>query len=935
MAFDIKKVGGFGTGVLGDVTISNSATQVNSYANVTAIGSVGYQLTIGTPSVGAYGGFTAGQEIMFHATMNLAGEITSMGAFGFATILAVSENTLSLDKAIPVVNLTKYACQVVTVPNLNNLTVTCAVSALAYSPTNRYGGILIAKIKGLFDISNGGMWLTEGKGLQKGYKGEGVTLSNADLASKLVMSEGNGIAIVICGSYKDSANSRIGATWSGELGAGVGGTVNTGYAGGNGTATSGGNGAVGSSNVTQGGKAGYSGTDGYDGYNYRVLPGGFGGAVILLLINTIINLSLSCISTGGGFGRNYDPGLGNTLATTGGAGYGGGGGASYANIGNSGAGGGPGACLIATNSTLATNTVAYALDTLSVDKNGLLISKQALDCTALTSVDGFAADGQQPSGSNRRVIFSTNAPVVLGSRTFPITTNAVAADTVTICGVTFTAIASGATGNQFNVGVTAALTAANLAATMNANTTFNVLYLATVSDVTITVTEKVAKGNTPAAATKTGTIVIGTGTSVTSVPKWYKLTIASGAATLSAVATQTPTISSVLAEGNTVDELLTVTSIAAFVGKLVYPTIALMSSYDATVFPTLKLSLKVHCNQDQYQKDELSAEYSLADTDITIVSVTADTTTTGLGAVSVQVSLKQSGTWSGWMNMIDAKGKKGSAIKYKATYTVSKLDGTDTAKVNSVSTVYCSGSSNVSGDTAEILTITQDYDDGLGFAQCLVKHKALMDSQIKAFVAFRTNPQKREMLNIGTGNGETQTITLTDTGINHNTLSVHFDGKPAGDYGYNTETSQITFTAAAGVAVTASYEYGWEQETWLEMTAQIERIYNDSGYYSTKFTYELPNGTPNKTVSDIKIQLYRPSGTVTDAVLGTATGQRQLFVLPHYAKKETITCTGSWSYDDTSRILTVVANKDAQIKATYDWIAETHEIYGLTAGWAE
>lgn len=111
-----------------------------------------------------------------------------------------------------------------------------------------------------------------------------------------------------------------------------------------------------------------------------------------------------------------------------------------------------------------------------------------------------------------------DAVVAAGARAYPISTNAAAGDTVIINGITFTAIASGATGNQFNVGVDTTATATNLVTTLNANTTINALYTATSSTNTITLTEKTAGGNTPGAATKTGTIVIGTGTVTTSNP---------------------------------------------------------------------------------------------------------------------------------------------------------------------------------------------------------------------------------------------------------------------------------------------------------------------------------------------------------------------------------------------------------------------------------
>lgn len=415
---------------------------------------------------------------------------------------------------------------------------------------------------------------------------------------------------------------------------------------------------------------------------------------------------------------------------------------------------------------------------------------------------------------------------------------------------------------------------------------------------------------------------------------WYKLT-GDTTATLTQVATQSPTLDSVLAEGNTVAELTTITAIPGFVGKQIYPAIALDAPPDAAVMPTIQLVLKIRNNQDQFQRDELSAEYPLADQDVDIVSITADTTCTGLATVALMVSLKQSGTWSGWMTPLAAKGQKGSAIKYKATYTVSTLDGTDTAKLNRVSCIYCNGNAYVSGNTAELLTVTQDYENPLSYARCHVVHKKLMDAEIKAYVSFRQKPKSREMINIGTGNNERQLIQLTDTGINHNTLQIYYDGKPAYNYDYNTELSQVLCVATTGAAITASYSYGWEAETWLPMTHDGTQKCIDSGNYESSFCYELPSNVVDKSISVVKIELYRPEGQVTDAPLGTATGQKQLFVLPHFAKKETISCTGAFSYDDASRILTVVAAKDTAIKISYSWSAETHELNGLVSAWNE
>ena len=68
----------------------------------------------------------------------------------------------------------------------------------------------------------------------------------------------------------------------------------------------------------------------------------------------------------------------------------------------------------------------------------------------------------------------------------------VAADTVTINGTVFTAVASGATNNQFNIGGSQTITATNLAAAINASTTpivSNVVSASSVGPV-VTVTSK-------------------------------------------------------------------------------------------------------------------------------------------------------------------------------------------------------------------------------------------------------------------------------------------------------------------------------------------------------------------------------------------------------------------------------------------------------------
>lgn len=90
-------------------------------------------------------------------------------------------------------------------------------------------------------------------------------------------------------------------------------------------------------------------------------------------------------------------------------------------------------------------------------------------------------------------------------------TSVVATNTFSINGVTFTGVASGATGNQFNIGASDTLTAANMVTAINASATALVNTQVTASSatnvVTITALNKGYAGNAVTIASGGGTIV--------------------------------------------------------------------------------------------------------------------------------------------------------------------------------------------------------------------------------------------------------------------------------------------------------------------------------------------------------------------------------------------------------------------------------------------
>lgn len=122
-----------------------------------------------------------------------------------------------------------------------------------------------------------------------------------------------------------------------------------------------------------------------------------------------------------------------------------------------------------------------------------------------------------PTGGTRPVVKGH----VAATGTVTITAGITAAQTVTIGGVTFTAVASGATGDQFNIGASETEAAANLAAAINASRTASARTYPVAGDVVATsaagvvnVTAKVAgaAGNALTLAASGANVSVSAGT---------------------------------------------------------------------------------------------------------------------------------------------------------------------------------------------------------------------------------------------------------------------------------------------------------------------------------------------------------------------------------------------------------------------------------------
>lgn len=424
--------------------------------------------------------------------------------------------------------------------------------------------------------------------------------------------------------------------------------------------------------------------------------------------------------------------------------------------------------------------------------------------------------------------------------------------------------------------------------------------------------------------------------------KWNKLTTNG---VLSPLPTQAITSDSVLAEGNTVSELTALTNVPSFVGKMVYPAFALYASNEATAMPTIGMTVKAEIDTTStststnytYAYTDYSQEFELSkddNIDVRLISVACKTTLKGNGTVNITARIKQNDTWSDYQSLDKIQLTLCSAVQLKYDYKVAVTDGTDSAKVDEVVIKYNNSGAITSHLETDIVTVTEKFTNDLAYAHAYIKHAPLVDAEMKVYCAIRKRPKRREMYQFANGTGALHTYTLPDSGVNHDTLRIYVDNKKLMDFDYNTKTSEVTFTAEKGTVLSATYEYGWEKSEWYEMNLVNTQI-NDSGTYTTEYDYIVPSHEGDYTVTAIKYHLIRPEGKVTNAVIGVGTGRRQIIRLPHYAKSDTIVCNVIWSYDYDSKCITVIAPEGDNIVISYDWIAESPQVYGVMAGWAD
>lgn len=411
--------------------------------------------------------------------------------------------------------------------------------------------------------------------------------------------------------------------------------------------------------------------------------------------------------------------------------------------------------------------------------------------------------------------------------------------------------------------------------------------------------------------------------------------------------TDTFNVDNVLSKGNTATQLTALSNITAFVGKKIYPIIALSAPSDAEDLPRTKMSLKVKVPSDTLTDTVESIVYELTDDDTAlprIADITYDATLTGAASVTVQVRTRKGGTWSSYMTLANAVDRECDAVQFKITYRVATTNGTDSAKVNSITVDHTMGKTVVSGGNAYLHTVVADYENDLQTCYVTIKHNPLSDSSVEAYVNFMTPPKHRNLIQIGAGTGSRQELALglnglADTNIVGKTVELYVDAAPVSNFSFNTEVGTVVLTAKKNSVITASYDYERGDEHWRTMTRDYTEPFNDNqSSYTTRFSYTLPDDeTAGMTMSNIRITMRRPSGSVSNGSLGTATGKNQLFVLKHVPKASSIKFSDStvdFDYNEENNILSLVAPKGTALKVSYSWTGEKITVYSFAAGWA-
>lgn len=217
--FPINLYGFYGAGTLGNIT--DPAGQINSYARVLSVTSTTVTIDIQNASLGIYETFGVNDEVLFHVSNFSRIDSDYLFRFGTARIKKIVGNVLTVDKdltkVMPATTLSGYDCQLITIPQFKNLTVTNTLTPLAWDGTKKYGGIIAIKcsnkftFSGKIDLRNAGN-PNRPVSLDASYgdASTGAGEENSALAEHLTINEHDGTAFIVTKTLSLTSTARIG-----------------------------------------------------------------------------------------------------------------------------------------------------------------------------------------------------------------------------------------------------------------------------------------------------------------------------------------------------------------------------------------------------------------------------------------------------------------------------------------------------------------------------------------------------------------------------------------------------------------------------------------------------------------------------------------------------------------------------------------------------
>lgn len=165
------------------------------------------------------------------------------------------------------------------------------------------------------------------------------------------------------------------------------------------------------------------------------------------------------------------------------------------------------------------------------------------------------------------------------------------------------------------------------------------------------------------------TATLPTGTAIYAIVQidstWYK------PSTMVAVATQTPTNNSVIAEGDTI-AALTAASASSLAGKTAIMKLGFNSDDTATTMPSITLpTVSGKIGQDVFTKVEESEEIPIG---TTLLAIAFTATTSDGGNVTMKAKYEQGGVWTDWLELSECANVAATTVKLQATFIATTLN---------------------------------------------------------------------------------------------------------------------------------------------------------------------------------------------------------------------------------------------------------------------